>query len=213
MTARSTKQTFIMEYGETTYIAERCRKGAKKLRWSAMPTHKPEPDKLIEPRRVPLSVRHWAKEWQRPARELSPLRKRELAADRRDALRSQQVQGLGDPTWSPGVRVATATTEGLAKTFDRQLALYAASIGQRRGLLPTNLNGWVLARRDDCNVVFEQRDGERYVRTRLGRKYLPGGEYVPHVAYAVNFDLSAAALFDWPQDATETLDYALALAA
>lgn len=39
------------------YVAETARAGSRKLRWSRMPAHVPEPDELVDPRRVPLDVR------------------------------------------------------------------------------------------------------------------------------------------------------------
>lgn len=65
---------------------------------------------------------------------LSPLRRRELAQDRRQLRAPQQVNGF-DPSW------LHETTERGEKRR-RDLVLYAAALGQKRGDLPLDLREW-----------------------------------------------------------------------
>jgi hypothetical protein len=155
------------DYQGVTYLAERTPFG---LRWKVRRN-----GATVRVAHVPLAVSHLAKEWESPPSALTAIRRAEIGAAKRALHRRHTVQAPGDL--------------GTHTPYSRQLALYAANIGQRRSLLPADLSDWALAHHDERSVIFEQHDPHSIRWSNA---------YTPKVVYAVAFDLSHDALYAWP---------------
>lgn len=142
---------------------------------------------------------------------LSELRKKELAQDKRNAARRYPFNAVGEPSYPrENIVGAEPVTAGLnvsgefrALTYldrehaARQMALYAAAIGRKRGLLPGDMTGWRLVKRDGCVVTFcDSWDG-------YSNKPFPK-------ARLVTVELSRTALFDWAANPKEDLLFDIA---